>query len=378
MIKILKSLYPFLVLFFLFNCKSNAEKVDERKQIVDSVAVLFQQSILKNSIDSIFTKHQFNGSISIKQNEKYLYSHQSGYSDFKTKKKIDSSTVFAIASISKQFTAVLILLKKEEGKLDVNDKVHQYLPEFNRPKFNQITIHHLLTHTSGIYDFGDGLQFEVGSDYGYSNKGYNYLGEIIEKISGKSFDENAKTLFDKVGMKNTFTALSYIRNQLGGANIGTIQNPQKVENMPRRLADQSIGTPAGGILSTASDLHLWNEKLYGGKIINDESLNLLKKNYSTRGHYVLGKVGYGYGVMSNQNEPKAYFHTGYVKGAPSLLIYYPETKTSVAILSNFANESLGKTNFFMPHRQVKDVTDALESSVIDVKKQMLKEAADKE
>ena len=95
-------------------------------------------------------------------------------------------------------------------------------------------------------------------------------------------------------------------------------------------------------------------------------------NSTENNHPILGKVGYGFGIMMNPQKPDAYFHTGYVKGSPSLNIYYPETKTSVIILSNIADESKGKDAIFIPHKEVKKLTDAIESSVAELRKEMIK------
>lgn len=373
----LKNLTQFCFLSILIlnvvSCKSEAEKITARNAVIDSTIVSFQKKLISAEMDSIFSKSKFNGSISIVQNGETLYERENGLEDFKTKSKLDSNSVFAIASVSKQFTAVIILLQQEAGKLNVNDPAAKYLLDFQKPKFDKITIHQLLNHTSGLNDFGENLQFESGTDYSYSNKGYNYLGEIVAKVSGKSYDENVRELFEKAGMKNSSTAKNFEGKKFASANIGSLQNSQTVENMPLRLAEKSIGTAAGGLLSTVSDLHRWNAALYSGKIIKPESLAQLQKNYISRKHYVLGNVGYGYGIMMNQQKPEAFFHTGYVKGSPSLLVYYPQTKTSVVILSNFANESLGKESIFVPHKLVKENLDAVENAVVELRKEMIKQ-----
>ncbi|MDO5616399.1 MAG: serine hydrolase domain-containing protein [Cruoricaptor ignavus] len=367
-----KQLLLILLCLSVCSCKSEADKTEERQAIIDSTIVSFQKKLFSAQIDSIFSEKKFNGNISISQNGEILYQKENGFADFKQKSKLDSATVFAIASVSKQFTASLILLKQEEGKLNVNDLASKYLADFQKPKFDKITIHQLLTHTSGLNDFGENLQFESGSNHSYSNKGYNYLGEIVAKVSGKSFDEHVMELFQKAEMKNSFTASNFNGKNFGSANIGSITNAQLVENMPKRLAEKTIGTAAGGLLSTISDLHKWNHALYSGKILNEESLLQFKKNYVTREHYILENVGYGYGIMMNQGKPESYFHTGYVKGAPSLLIFYPKTNTSVVILSNFANESLGKESIFAPHKRVKEATDLVENAVVELKSEIMK------
>ena len=93
-------------------------------------------------------------------------------------------------------------------------------------------------------------------------------------------------------------------------------------------------------------------------------------NSMENNHPILGKVGYGFGIMMNEGKPGSYFHTGYVKGSPSLNIYYPETKTSVVILSNIADEAKGKNGFFNPHKEVKKITEAVENALIETQRNL--------
>lgn len=370
-----KSLFFLLILTTTFSCKSEAEKIAEqtaaRNALIDSTINQFQKKLLAQQIDSVFSKYQFNGSVAVLKNDEVLYQKENGFEDFKQKKKLDSNSVFAIASLSKQFTAVLILLQEDSGKLNTEDKVSKYLTEFQGNQFKNIKIKELLNHTSGISDFGSGLLSEPGKEFHYSNKGFRLLGEIIAKVSGKSYDENLKDLFEKVGMKNSSTANSFQGKNLAGAFTGNSKNFQVVEDMPKRLANQSISVPAGGILSTVNDLHRWNTALYNGKILKPASFTKFSEKSSDRNHQILGKMDYGFGIMMNVGKPPAYFHTGYVKGAPSLLIYYPESQTSVVILSNIADELKGKNAIFNPHKKVKEITDATQNTVIDLRKEMI-------
>ena len=371
-----KSLFLFLLIACTFSCKSGAEKIADqtasRNALVDSTINQFQKKLLTQQIDSVFSKYQFNGSVAILKNDEILYQKENGFEDFKQKKKLDSSSVFAIASVSKQFTAVLILLQEDLGKLNTDDKVSKYLTDFQTSPLKNISISQVLNHTSGISDFGNGLLSEPGKEFHYSNKGFRLLGEIIEKVSGKSYDNNVKELFEKAGMKNSFTANSYQGRNLASAFTGNSKSFHEVENMPKRLAHESISVPAGGVLSTVNDLHRWNTSLYEGKILKPASLKKFLEKSSDRNHQILGKMGYGFGIMMNVGKPLAYFHTGYVKGAPSLLIYYPESQTSAIILSNIANEAIGKNSIFNPHKQIKQITDDIQNTVIDLREEMIK------
>lgn len=360
----------------LFSCKSEAEKIAEqitvRNTLIDSTISNFQKKLLTQQIDSVFSKYDFNGSVLVVKYDEILYEKENGFENFRTKTKLSSNSVFAIASLSKQFTAVMILLQADQGKLSINDKVSKYLTEFQPKEFENITIKELLNHTSGISDFGNGLLSKPGEKFNYSNKGYLLLGKIIEKVSGKSYDENAMELFNKVGMKNTFTANIFHGKNFASAFVGNSNNFSEVENMPKRLAESSISIPAGGILSTTKDLNSWNQNLYNGKILKSESLTQFKEKSADRNHPILGKMGYGSGIMISVGKPTSYFHSGYVKGAPSLNIYYPESKTSVVILSNIAEEARGKNAIFNPHKEVKEITDAVQKVVTELQLEMKK------
>ena len=357
-----KTLFFLLLFTIFFSCKKESETT-KPEIITPEIAVRnFKKSLYKNEIDSIFKRNLFNGSIAVFQDSILLTRKESGFEDFTLKTPISENTIFAIGSISKQFTAVMILKQNEAGKLQLQDSVSKFLSEFQTPEFEKITVEQLMNHTSGISDFGNGLQSKPGEKFNYSNKGFYFLGKILEKASGKSYDENAKEMFQNIGLKNTFTADNFSGANFGGAYTGNAKNFQQIENMPKRLADKSISIAAGGILSTINDLHLWNQKLYGGKIINPENLQKFLAQSAERAHPIFGKMGYGLGIMMTMGNPKSYFHSGYVKGSPSLNIYYPETKTSVIILSNIADETKGKTAFFKPHQEMKNFADVVEKA----------------
>lgn len=369
--------FAILILIISFSCKSDAEKAVEKTAIktskVDSIILAFQQNSLKIKIDSIFSENQLNGSVLVINNDTILYQNSNGFENFNDKKVLDDHSIFAIASISKQFTAVLVLLLEDQGKLNTDDYVSKYLDDFQSRQFEKITLKDLLNHTSGISDFGNGLLSKPGSEFHYSNKGYLLLGKIIEKVSGKSYDKNAKELFRKLGMKNTFTANETVGKNFADAYLGTPKNNQIVENMPKRLAKDEISVPAGGILSTTNDLNLWNQSLYNGKILTQVTFNKFSEKSADRKHPIFGAMDYGFGIMMDVKPPLAYFHSGYVRGSPSLNIYYPETKTSVIILSNIADISKGKNAIFNPHKKIKTITDSIQNEVIEMRKKLNRE-----
>lgn len=345
----------------LLSCsQKDTPLIIDQQAVKDSLFFDAQKTMYHKALDSVLGEAKFNGIISIAVKGKKIFEKSKGFSNFKTKKEIDSTTVFAIASISKQFTAVQILKLQEENKLSINDKVSNYLDDYKIKPYQDISISQLIHHTSGINFIGEQLMFKPGSNFHYSNDGYKSLGDIIEKVTGKSYDENVMELFSKINMTHSSTGNLFRSNNFASAYLGSLKDPKEVENMPKRLDKNHISIAAGGLLSTVGDLHKWNQALYSGKILSQESLLLFLKPEKNNDHYILGKVGYACGIMIDTKSPKTYLHTGYVKGAPSLNIYYQDTQTSVVILSNIADEKLGKKAIYSIHKKVKELVDNLQ------------------
>jgi len=179
-----------LLLLFGFYTVSSGQQLNFSKQV--------------DSLISAKTEKPFNGIILISQNGKTKYSKVYGYSDIEKKKGLKFNDQFVIGSISKQFTAVLVLQEFDKGRLDLSTPIHKYLPELIQPWADTVTIHHLLTHTHGIVQLDKPTTFKVGTQFSYSQIGYDLLAKIVERTSGKTFAELSKSLFEKCGMKNTF------------------------------------------------------------------------------------------------------------------------------------------------------------------------------
>lgn len=360
-----KQLVWILLIFAFFGaCKKTeeveAQKIIDQKRIEDSISLVKKSAEITPLLDSIILKNKFNAIVSVDWDNKKIYERANGFSNFKTETKIDNQTLFPIASNSKQFAAVLILQLQEQQKLNIEDKVSRYLQNYKTKTYQEITIAQLLHHTSGINFFGERLLFKPGRAMHYSNDGYKSLGDIVENLTGKSYDDNVMALFQKLGMKHSSTGNLFNGNNFASAHLGSLKQNEEVPNMPKRLDKNSISIAAGGILSTVDDLHLWNRSLYNGKVLSDSAFQTFVKPAKTFDHYILGKVKYGCGIMIHEEDPKTYLHTGYVKGAPSLVMYYPESKTSVVILSNIANEKLGKKAIYKSHREIRAKIDSLQ------------------
>lgn len=280
-----------------------------------------------------------------------IYKKAVGMADMELNVLLQTDMIFRIGSISKQFTAVAILQLVEQGKLSLQDELKKHVPEL--PFKETITIEQLLNHTSGIVsytskqDFSgkmrtdmkpmeiihltskDSLEFKPGSKWNYNNTGYIILGYIIEKLSGKTYEEYVhQHLFAPAGMNNSFygSEAKIIRNRAKGyeRENNVLQNSDYIS--------MTLPYAAGSLLSTVEDLWKWNKALYSYKLIKKESVDkattpyILPTGKSTR---------YGYGLSINLVQgSKAIEHGGGIPGFLTDAIYLPNEDVFVAVFSN--------------------------------------------
>jgi CubicO group peptidase (beta-lactamase class C family) len=306
--------------------------------------------------NSTTTKGAPGVAVLVSQDGKVLYKKAFGFADLEKKEKVSPETKFRIGSITKQFTAAAILKLQEEKKLSVTDKLSKYFPDF--PKGEEVTLYHLITHTSGIHSYtgkneflqkvtspitndsllnffkNDPYDFNPGEQYRYNNSGYFLLGYIIEKVSGKSYSQYLKdTFFEPLKMTNTGVHTSAL----------TLKNEAKGYMKPggkyeRALNwDMSWAGAAGALYSTVGDLFLWNEALYNGKVLNDKSfadaLTSVKLNNGKTPPD--GEYGYGLGLRKYR-DLAVVEHGGGLHGFISQLSRFPQEKFTVVILTNLS------------------------------------------
>jgi CubicO group peptidase (beta-lactamase class C family) len=311
------------------------------------------EKLIDGIYNSINGKKAPGAAVLVSKDGKVLYKKGFGYADIDAKQLIQPQTKFRIGSITKQFTAAAILKLQEEGKISVNDKLSKFLPDF--PRADEVTIHHLLTHTSGIHSYtakpefmakvtspvsedeliaffkNDPYDFNPGERWEYNNSAYFLLGHIISKVSGKSFENFLKD--------NFFAPLAMTNTGVHHASL-KLTNEAKGYTKERdvyKLAtnwDMSWAGGAGALYSTVEDLSKWNEGLYGGKVINEKSLQLgLTPVVLNNGEKA--SQSYGYGLMiNNYRGQDVAEHGGGLHGFVSQLAWYPEEKLTVAILTN--------------------------------------------
>jgi CubicO group peptidase (beta-lactamase class C family) len=253
---------------------------------------------------------------------------------------------FRLGSLTKQFTATLVLLLQQDGKLNIEDPVSKYLPD--APKaWEKITLKDLLGHTSGIPNFTDDkefgewrmnartheqliaffrnkpLVFEPGSKFSYSSSNFEVLGAVIEEVSGKSYEELLRTrIFEPLGMKNS--GLDSDELVLTKRAQGYMLEKGKLQLA--RSESMTVPWAAGSIYSTTGDLLLWERGLFGGKVLNEASLKAMTTS---------GKGEYGLGVFVAQMKGlKTVLHGGGIEGFNTQLIYIPDRKLAIVVLAN--------------------------------------------
>lgn len=346
-----------------------------KKEIPETFIPINSNILIDAYFENQLETHQtrpFNGSVYMQEGNLPLYEKHFGKSNFESQSLIDSSAIFAIGSLSKQMTATLTLLALEDNKISLQKPITNYLPDLPQT-FQKITIHHLLNHTSGITNNTKNLAFEPGKDFYYSNTAYNLIGDILTKVYNKPFEDQVKALFEKLEMNDTYSPSNYKgKNLVTGYDGNEKIVIKKIDSLLPHLSSKKIGIPAGGFLSTARDLAIWNKNLHEGKILKPETYQLMITPSSLRKHPLWGAVAYGYGIQIEEKAPKHYFHSGYIKGFPCLNVYYPNTKTSIIILENVANDSQNFSYIFSHHRDFRQFINYIQLGV--EKSKMLEEA----
>lgn len=314
-----------LSLLFLFaNCNLSAQKKDALSTKIDS--------LLKS------TSPVFNGVVLISKKGKTVYSKAQGFSNFETKKPLAIDSQFEIMSNSKQIAAVLILLEVEKGKIDLNSSIKKYLPELTQSWADTVTVHQLLNHTHGIVDLQKPLTFKPGTDFKYGNVSFSLLGKMVEISTKRKYAEVANALFKNLKMNNTF---AYSEDKIQNLVSGYVNKNNVFEIVKNTLiTPENLG--ADGIISTVTDLNIWNKNLHKGKILKPETYQLMLKYTVLAQHNFFGteKEGFGYGIRVIEKGPVKYLgHTGLGDGFSSVNLYFPDSDVSMIVLENQMNES---------------------------------------
>ena len=313
--------------------------------------ILLALSGWHKQLDSLLettTQKRFNGVV--------LIAHQDSILAYKQVQRLPNAqgmrpqSQFVIASLSKQITAALVLKACEEGKLQLDTPLSDFFPHKKQPFRQTITIHHLLSHTSGLNStFKKGLRDPVGSKFRYENFNYILLGQILEKVYRKPYNKLVNAFFQQIGMERSFALL----------HIKTKKNQQKnpdlvwgyLDNKGQLIGRQKLNpvsfNPTGGLVSTAQDLLIWNRFLHESEGLSAESKQKMFTGYMERPGR-LGNLRYGYGIhVSDSGNLQERYHAGFIKGYISSLFYYPQHQISLIILENYSGQDQAGTTYIV-------------------------------
>ena len=308
---------------------------------------ILAQNFNKSRIDSLLLKLEVKdegmGSITVLEQGQVLYSKGYGYANLAEKRKNNSETVFRIGSISKTFTASLVLFAVEEGKLNLDDRLNEFYPAFENAE--NITISHLLQHRSGLYNFTNspdylnymsdeiekqelltilqkgGSSFEAGIKFEYSNTGYVLLSYILEDLYDKSFE---KLLEDKIvkplGLKQT-----YFGKEIATAENEALSYYKAAEWIQSPETNLSIPMGAGGISSTPTEIAKFFEALFNGKLVNEDSFEKMTELNES----------FGMGLFSMPYHDREILgHTGGIDGFQTVTVHFEEEHMTAVIFCN--------------------------------------------
>ncbi|MEM9162317.1 MAG: serine hydrolase [Cyanobacteria bacterium P01_F01_bin.4] len=328
------------------------------------------------AIDAYLDAHnqtgRFSGNVMIARDGKPLLTRSYGMANWEHEVANTPETKFRIGSITKQFTAVAILQLQEQNLIDVNAPISTYLPDY--PEGDRITVHHLLTHTSGIPEYLDPeafpdieewlrlpstldqivarfqdlpLEFDPGEKFKYSNSGYILLTQILETVSEQPYaDYMTAKVFEPLDMNNTgyevprtvIPRLAQGYFFAGGDTHSHLQAPP---------FDMSLPLGAGGLYSTVADLVTWNQWLYGENpaptvLSETAKAALLRPVAKMDAPEDSPDAFYGYGlVLDSHLERQRIHHNGGISGFLSVLAYYPDETLTISVLTNFGNQPPG-------------------------------------
>lgn len=320
-------------------------------------------------IDSLFdTAPDFSGVVLVAENGVPLYHHAFGLRSAEAQIPLDTGDIFELASVSKQFTSMIIMMLKEEGKLSYEDSLLTYLPEL---PYHGITIRHLLTHTSGLPDYQnimdahwdkskvagneDNIEylvrynpptlFKAGSAYEYSNTGYMVLASIAEKVSGTDFTELCRSrIFKSLGLSYTDIRSGDQKKSIINFARGQIYVEEKdryvsADSFPEFNYAIWLGKREGPgrISSTSGDLLKWDNALYTEKLVKRETLEeAFQPMQLTNGG--ISNYGFGWEISTSPRWGSTVSHTGSNPGYENEIVRYIDRHRTIILLNNNAHE----------------------------------------
>jgi CubicO group peptidase (beta-lactamase class C family) len=325
----------------------------------DKLTELTMEEHFDRYLTAMEQKKGFRGSVLIGQEDEILFNKGYGYANYEEKKKNTPDTLFAIGSITKQFTAMAIMQLYEKGLLDLDDAISKYIPGV--VEGDNITIKHLLTHTSGLINYTDlllemeevpedtsidfvlglfkdePLIFEPGTQWVYNNSGYVLLGCVVEKVSELSFDEYLKeNIFKPLEMNDTGTYYDKMEEDYAVGYVGITElTPVEADEILLKIA-----YGAGNILSTVNDMYKWDRALQTEKLVKKETLDMIfdiQEKMPESEVYTFDGYGFGWFIENNPELGKIVSHGGNTLSYSAQLSKYVDKDITIIITTNAGN-----------------------------------------
>ncbi|MDQ2086961.1 serine hydrolase [Herbivorax sp. ANBcel31] len=351
---------------------------DETKTVIISTPDELNELTMEEHFDRYLTAMKenrgFRGSVLVAHEGETLFSKGYGYANYEEGVKNTPNTMFAIGSVTKQFTAMAIMQLYEQELLELDDALSQYIPDV--VEGDNITVKHLLTHTSGLFNYTNFLMeiedvpeentedflmdlfkdepliFETGTQWEYNNTGYLLLGLIVEEISGLSLGEYLKeNIFDLLEMNDTGTYYDKKEEEFAIGYTGSTElTPVEQDEILLKIA-----YGAGNLFSTVNDMYKWDRALHTEKLVKEETLDMVfdvHENIPEEEMLNFGGFGYGYGwIISDDSElGKIVSHGGNTLSYSAQISKYLEQDITIIITTNIGYY----------------VLDSIEATLIDI------------
>lgn len=306
-------------------------------------------------VQGFVDQHRFEGSVLVARNREPLFRKSYGLANAEWNIANTPETKFRLGSITKQFTAALVLQLVEQGKVKLDDPIGKYYAEAPAP-WEKVTIHYLLSHQSGIPSYTDApgffqkeasiartpaeiirltqdkpLEFEPGTKFKYDNSGYILLGYVIEKVTGRSYEEQLRrAILEPLGMKDT--GYDHYETVLPRRAEGYRYTDGKLRRAP--FLDMSLPYAAGSLYSTVDDLLKWDRALEGTAVLSAASKEKM---------WTPNRSNYGYGwVITKRWDERSVEHGGGINGFNTAFVRLPEKGLAAIVLSNAQTNATGQ------------------------------------
>lgn len=334
--------------------------------IPDSAFAQDKAGKIDELINVYYDYGQFNGSVLVAENGKVIYKKGIGLANMEWNIPNEPDTKFRLGSITKQFTAMIIMQLVKEKKIKLDKNITDYLPDYRKDKGDRITIHHLLTHTSGIPNYtnipgfwqdstrnhytidyvvknfcsGD-LEFEPGSIFRYSNSGYYILGFIIEKVTGEPYEQVLQERILKP-LKMNNTGIDKHAVILEKRASGYVKDIRGYKNDPYYFMQNAYA--AGAMYSTVEDMYLWDQALYIDELLSKKYKDLMYKPYIPS---PCGNYAYGWGISKapigeTGDTVKVIQHAGGINGFNTIICRLVDDKHLIVLFNNTGGTKLNE------------------------------------